>query len=441
MNRLAPRPATSVAATVLVLAALAAPAAQQQDPRGRGQQPQRPALQAAAGTSTLTVRVVTDDGFGVKGARVMAMQLPTQPAGSASAPGQAAVTPMTLTVRDRAAVTQKQARTSAGGVATITGLPAGTFAITVMPPSGYITRTPIERVEVPAAGQAAATVKLLRGGVVTGRILDEDGDPVMGAMVSVTRVSRIGGVGQTGNYATQPTNDLGAYRVWGLAAGEYVVSTHYEDRQDRTEEGAAVSDGYLPTYFPGVAAFDAARPVAVKTGQESGGIDIQLLRGRLGAISGRVTDASGAAVGGGGQGGVNASVGISPRGSNPGFMPRGGGVRPDGTFLIQNVPAGDYYVSASISRGGGPNASREAGYLPVTVNGEEVSVTIQTNVGATVSGRVVLEGAAPPAQSAGQGAGAAGRGRSGCWQGPLPAGIRARSLRVPPGRAAARNRG
>ncbi len=72
-------------------------------------------------------------------------------------------------------------------------------------------------------------------------------------------------------------------------------------------------------------------------------------------------------------------------------------MRPDGSFLIPNVPAGDYYVSARWGRGG-PNAGREGGYVPVTVNGDEVSVTIQTNAGATVSGRVVIEGT-PPAQA------------------------------------------
>jgi len=253
---------------------------------------------------------------------------------------------MSVAPRDRASIVQRQARTVVGGVATFTGLPAGTFAISVMPPSGYVTRMQSVRAEVPSGGQAAATVTLLRGGMVTGRICDEDGEPATGATVSITRVSRIGGVGQTGNYATQPTNDLGAYRVWGLAAGDYVISARHEDRQDRAEEGAAATDGYLTTYFPGVAAFDAARPVEVRSGQETGGIAIQLVRGRLGAISGRVIDAGGTAVGGGGQGGVSATVTIALRGNNPGYLQRGAGVRPDGTFLIPNVPAGDYFVFA-----------------------------------------------------------------------------------------------
>ena len=138
-----------------------------------------------------------------------------------------------------------------------------------------------------------------------------------------------------------------------------------------------------------MAAVDAARPVEVKAGQETGGVDILLVHGRLGAVNCRVTDASGNPVG---PNGPSASVQLSARGYNPAFNGRGAGMRQDGTFLVSNVPAGDYYVSANLSRGGGPNASREGAYVPVTVNGEEVSVAIQTNLGATISGRVVFEG-------------------------------------------------
>ncbi len=187
--------------------------------------------------------------------------------------------------------------------------------------------------------------------------------------------------------------------MWSLAAGDYYVSTHYEDRQGSSEDGV-VQDGYLPTYFPGVAAFDAARAVQVKGGQETGGVDIQLVRGRLGSVTVRVVDSFGSAAG---PSGPNANVSLVARGRNPAYQGRGGGMRQDGTFQILNVPAGDYYVSAMLVRGTGQAASREGGYLPISVNGDEVSVSIQTNTGATISGRVVVEGT-PPAQAGTPGA-------------------------------------
>ena len=68
---------------------------------------------------------------------------------------------------------------------------------------------------------------------MTGRIFDEDGDPVIGATISILRVSRVGGRGLPGGYSSQSTNDLGVYRVSGLAAGDYVIGTQYKTAKCR----------------------------------------------------------------------------------------------------------------------------------------------------------------------------------------------------------------
>ena len=384
-------PIAAVLAAIVIASASRAFAAPQATQQVRPQQRVTTAA-PATGTASITVTVTTDDGTGIKGARVTAVQVPAT--ASANAPGQAPVAPA---ARDggRGPVVQRQSRTGLGGVAEITDLPAGNYLVLAMPPTGFVFAGAQERVEVKSGGRAAATIRMRRGGVITGRVLDEDGDPVTGAMVEVLRISRLGGRSDTGNFSTQPTNDLGIYRVWGLSAGDYVVGAHFEDRSMPSNDGTATTDGYQPSYFPGVLAFDASRPVQVKGGQETGGVDIQLVRGRMGAVSGRVVDVASGGATGSNPGG---SVQLLPRGYNPTFSTRGGSIRPDGTFLITNVPAGEYYAYAVLALGRGPNSGREAGYLPVTVNGEEVSVTIQTNYGATVSGRVILEGT-PPAQS------------------------------------------
>jgi hypothetical protein len=364
----------------------------------QGRPPAAPAAPAPRGTSTITVTVVSEDGAAVKGARVMLVAAPAGvPGGLSSVPGQAAVELQAARDRGRGTIVQKQARTSLGGTATFSELPAGDYSLNVGAPPGFVSGESPSRVQVKAGAQAAATVKLNRGGVITGRVIDDEGDPVTGAYVSVFRMTRSGRAQSVGAQ-TQPTNDLGAYRVWSLPAGEYYVSTHFEDRQGPPEEGV-VQDGNLPSYFPGVAAFDSARSVQVKGGQETGGVDIQLVRGRLGSVTVRVVDSFGGVTG---PSGPNANVNLVARGRNPAYQGRGGSTRQDGTFHIPNVPAGDYYVSAMLARGTGPNM-REAAYVPVSVNGDEVAVSIQTNAGATISGRVVVEGA-PPAQSGTPGA-------------------------------------
>jgi hypothetical protein len=383
-----------LAVVVIALPPMASiPAANVTDPRDDPQQRQAAQAPRPTGSATITVTVVSDeDGTGVRRARVVLVGTAgNAPASSSPArtPGQAPVADV-QPARDRGAspIAPREGRTTAGGVVTFTDLPAGDYGLSVLPPAGFIFRTGPSRIQVENGGQAKATVKLARGAVLTGRVVDEDGDPVTGASISVFRVPKSGGRPQSASRGgQQPTNDLGIYRLWGLAAGDYLVSASFQDRPTLTDEQG--QDGYLPTYYPGVAAFDAARPVQVKAGQETGGVDIQLVRGRLGTVSGRVMDASGNYVG---PSGTGASVLLSARGNNPAFEGRGAGVRQDGTFLVANVPAGEYYLSVSLSRGGGANASREGAYVPVAANGDEVSVTIQANLGATISGQVLFEG-------------------------------------------------
>jgi hypothetical protein len=412
-----PRAAASpipVTVALLIAAATGAAGARQAVPqvtsqgRPAQQTPAMPAVQQR-GTSAITITVVTEEGAAVKNARVNVVAVSALPSGQSATPGgqssgsgqplqsQVQITEaqaITLAVRDgvRAAVVQRQSRTSSGGTAAFTELPAGLYSVIVAAPPGYVSRDQVPRLDVKAGGHATATLRMSRGGVVTGRVVDEDGDPVTGAWVTVLRATR-GGRAQIFSSSAQATNDLGVYRVWSLPAGDYYVSANLDDRQAQPEDGAP-QDGYLPTYHPGVAAFDAARSVQVKAGQESAGADIPLVRGRLGSVVARVVDSTGSSPG---PSGPSGSIYLVARSRNPAFNMRGASMRPDGTYLIANVPAGEYFLSAMVSRGSGPGVTREGGFVPISVNGEEVSASLQTNTGATISGRVVTEGM-PPAQ-------------------------------------------
>lgn len=55
---------------------------------------------------------------------------------------------------------------------------------------------------------------------ITGKIVDEDGDPMQGVIVVVTRT--FAGVPSTDS-SQATTNDLGEFRVSGLATGQYMV--------------------------------------------------------------------------------------------------------------------------------------------------------------------------------------------------------------------------
>ena len=81
-------------------------------------------------------------------------------------------------------------------------------------------------------GQTAEKVnfQLSRGGVISGRIVDDGGEPVSGTQVAAMRYQFIGGTrrlvpgGSEGG--TDRTDDQGGFRLYGLPPGDYYVSAN-----------------------------------------------------------------------------------------------------------------------------------------------------------------------------------------------------------------------
>jgi hypothetical protein len=360
-----------------------------------------------AGNSTLVVRVVdANTGAPVKNARVVA-NLASASTG-ASPPRDVARPPRTVsTTVDGIAYSnsaapkprlQKGARTDRTGTAVMTALPEGTYSLAVLPTAGFVSGETTMPVRVPDRGNATALVKLTRGGSVSGRIFDEDGEPAVSASVRVVRLDAGGSVRPVASGVAPGTDDRGHFRVWGLPAGEYFVSAT-QGYQPFPGEDTPPAEHHVPTFYPGVAAFDAAKTVTVKAGQETGSIDFALASGALATVSGRVTDASGNPVEYGGD--VGGNVEIFARRPGPDSSNRSALIRSDGSYSVSGIPPGEYYVSAVLFRRGPARGSREGGFVTASVNGGETTVNIQLNEGATLSGRIVVEGATvvPPEAS------------------------------------------
>ena len=82
------------------------------------------------------------------------------------------------------------------------------------------------------AGQTLekVVIGLPRGSVIAGRIVDEFGEPLTGAQVSVQRYAYVNGMRQLRPAGQgDRTDDQGAFRVFGLPPGEYYVSATLRD--------------------------------------------------------------------------------------------------------------------------------------------------------------------------------------------------------------------
>jgi hypothetical protein len=294
--------------------------------------------------------------------------------------------------------------TDADGRWQLKGLPAGSYRVTVSK-GGYVDISygqvrPFEAGKVLelADGQTIEKidVSLPRAGVITGRILDEFGEPLTGARVQPMRYRYTGG--QRRLVAIAPgdsTDDIGQFRLHGLSPGDYFISAQMSVGLMFGQSDDKV--GYGTTYFPGTAVQTEAQRVRVAVGQETAQINITMATSRIATISGTAVSSSGRPI----------TRGFLMLASNVGganMMTMGTSLKPDGSFLFSNISPGEYRIQVQYSPNpdevvvlsGAPGS--ESGSVAVTVTGNDITgLTIVTSPGATTSGRVVFEGTAKPA--------------------------------------------
>jgi hypothetical protein len=103
--------------------------------------------------------------------------------------------------------------------------------------------------------------------------LDEDGEPVQGAQVTALRSTFGNGQRELAHAGEARTNDLGEYRIYGLAPGQYIVEAL---KQPRLFAVLKPEQGYVPIYYPWVSDAARAAPIAVPAGDELSFADITL---------------------------------------------------------------------------------------------------------------------------------------------------------------------
>jgi len=280
--------------------------------------------------------------------------------------------------------------TDADGRFELRDLPAGRWTISATK-GGFVTqqfgqRHPFESVEPIdlADGQRfTANFTLSRGSAITGRVSDEFGDPITGARVQVLRSQAQQGrrrLVPTANGAQ--TDDTGAFRVFGLAPGEYYVAASL---QAAPADSSTNPVSYAPTYFPGTGNIADAQRITLTLGTEQSGINFVLQPVRAVRVSGTVVDSNGAP--------TQALLNLTPAvfGDDGGLqLGNPARVLPDGSFTILNVVPGEYVLTVNGRPNG--NATPEVASMPVTVGNDDLAgVSIATSKGGTIRGTIVAD--------------------------------------------------
>lgn len=285
--------------------------------------------------------------------------------------------------------------TDAEGNFTFANLPAGSYRVMAQKVNFLAQTFGQKRVGVGPGkavvltdGQAAERIDfaLTRAGVISGRVVDDVGEPVPSVSVQAIRPPAYDGQPVRPMNSVQ-TDDLGQFRLHGLQPGEYIVGV--SPRSLGMMGGAESIDrsGYAQTFFPGVSSMADAQRVQVQAGLETPNVSIGLVLTRLAQISGIVMAPAGAALPGGGSVQVRTVPGM------PMFGGGSSSIRPDGTFVINNVAPGSYNLEV---RTGGPEPLFAT--ASVSVSGEDVpNIALMVSPGATIKGKIVFEGGEPPA--------------------------------------------
>jgi 5-hydroxyisourate hydrolase-like protein (transthyretin family) len=117
-------------------------------------------------------------------------------------------------------------------------------------------------------------IRLIKEASVSGRILQVDGTPAVGAAVNLLRPHSSEGQRLLASLGTALTDSDGRFRVAGLAPGDYYVSAFEPDPTVTT----GIRSAHSPTYYPGSADAAGARRIRVATATDIVGIDFVIQR-------------------------------------------------------------------------------------------------------------------------------------------------------------------
>ncbi len=376
---------------LILLVLLSAPESAAQNPvRSAAPANEAKAVATQVVIGSIKGRVVDSEGQPAANISVTAFPIGRRPEGRPGGGGQPA-----------------QAMTDEEGNFQIDGLSPASYSIASSAP-GYITLPPEneESAGVYRLGDFAS-ITLVKGGVITGKVMSADGEPLTGVSVNAVRTGNLEGEEDfspvtAGFGRNWRTDDLGVYRIYGLAPSSYVVRAG-----GGTGNFTSAFSEDAPTYYPS-SPRETAVVVRAPAGAEVSGIDIRY-RGEKGrTVSGKVIDKGGSESNR--PGGVEISLRVA--GSDTviasAFQMGGGGRRGnrgggDDGFALRGVPDGEYEVVARRGGFGGAESGAASAPRRISVRGADVGgIELILAPLATLNGRVVIErrtGAASTANS------------------------------------------
>ncbi len=220
--------------------------------------------------------------------------------------------------------------------------------------------------------------KLTPQGVVTGRIITPDAEPIANVAISLSRIAYTShGRKQLANVNQVATNDLGEYRIFNIPPGRYYLSAALP------ASPAAATPAFAPTWYSGTVDPQSAVALDVQPGQTVSGVDLAMLKIAEHRVSGTIDSRNSGPAG-------PIRINLEPRGAGLSATSNISDVTRDSApgFEIQ-APPGSYYLVAQKTTG----PTRFTGIAPIDVTTYDVTgvaITLQPPV--TLPGQLRIAG-------------------------------------------------
>jgi 5-hydroxyisourate hydrolase-like protein (transthyretin family) len=294
----------------------------------------------------------------------------------------------------------KKAAVMLGGKYTAIADAAGHFRIENVVPGdyfviadkdGFFAMTPRQsRLRVTVAEEQHVqdvALKLTPLGVVSGHVLDEQGDPIAGAQISVLRYSYGLGRKRLNQVGFAQANDLGEFEALNLRPGRYyfqVTAVPPRNIPPHTR-WTHPEEAYPATFYPNARESAQAAATDVAPGAHVSDIDFRLRKMPAYHIRGKVNDENA-------RPGTEGRVGVETSGPALEGNITGVELQADGSFDLRGLVNGSYTVSYfRFASEKGFNASQTVRVSDADVNG----VGLAQKPPVMVFGAITMEGAQP----------------------------------------------